>query len=174
MHRHDIAGPAPAIRRATADDLPALHVLLHLYYAEGDVHHPDDEAILQATLNQHPYGFFLAELSPNQLAGCVLFRPLDLPSAAECKRLFVLPQHRGLHLAARLMDTLEAAARAANLRYLYLDSKSNFAAAIAMYRRRGYTDIPRYNQNPEATVFLRKNLSPDQDFAPPTEPPPHR
>jgi hypothetical protein len=30
-----------------------------------------------------------------------------------------------------------------------------------MYRRRGYTDVPRYNHNPEATVFLRKHLAPN-------------
>jgi ribosomal protein S18 acetylase RimI-like enzyme len=152
--------PRATIRRATADDLPALHSLLQRYYAEGDVHHPDDESSLQATLHQHPYGFFLAEFSPQEIAGCVLFRALSIPGAAECKRLFVLPQHRGHHLAALLMDTLEDTARASNLRYLYLDSKDNFAAAIAMYRRRGYTDIPRYNQNPEATIFLRKDLAP--------------
>jgi hypothetical protein len=60
------------------------------------------------------------------------------------------------------MDTLEDAARAANLRWIYLDSKANFATAIAMYSRRGYTDTPRYNQNPEATIFLRKDLQPHE------------
>jgi ribosomal protein S18 acetylase RimI-like enzyme len=160
--------PSPAlIRRATADDLPALHALLQLYYREGDVQHTEDEHSLHATLNQHPYGFFLAELSttpttPAKIAGCVLYRPLDtIPLAAECKRLFVLPQFRGHNIAARLMDTLEDTARASNLRWIYLDSKDNFQAAIAMYRRRGYTDCARYNQNPEATIFLRKDLAPD-------------
>jgi ribosomal protein S18 acetylase RimI-like enzyme len=106
------------IRRATASDLPALHALLQLYYSEGDVHHTEDEQSLHATLNQHPYGFFLAELSPtattaqsaaaNTIAGCVLYRALDtIPQAAECKRLFVLPELRGHYIAARLMDTLE-------------------------------------------------------------------
>ena len=153
--------PSPAsIRRATLADIPDLHDALQRYYAEGDVQHPDDESSLLATLDQRPYGFFLAQLPPpNHLAGCVLLRPLDLPHAAECKRLFVLPEHRGHHLAALLMDALEDAARAANLRYLYLDSKANFQTAIAMYRRRGYTDTLRYNQNPEATVFLRKDLA---------------
>ena len=160
--------PSPAlIRRATADDLRALHALLQLYYREGDVQHTEDEQSLQATLNQHPYGFFLAELSPttdaaDTIAGCVLYRPLpSIPQAAECKRLFVLPQFRGHNIAARLMDTLEDTARASNLRWIYLDSKDIFQAAISMYRRRGYTDTPRYNQNPEATIFLRKDLAPD-------------
>ena len=158
------------IRRATASDLPALHALLQLYYNEGDVHHTEDEQSLHATLNQHPYGFFLAELSPtattaqsaaaNTIAGCVLYRALDtIPQAAECKRLFVLPEFRGHYIAARLMDTLEDTARDSGLRWIYLDSKENFQAAITMYRGRGYTDCPRYNQNAEATIFLRKDLA---------------
>ena len=154
--------PAPTIRRATADDLPALHALLQLYYREGDVQHRDTENSLLTTFDQHPYGFFLAQSSSNEIAGCVLFRALDIPQAAECKRLFVLPQFRGHNLAARLMDTLEDTARAANLRWIYLDSKDIFQAAIAMYRRRGYIDTPRYNQNPEATLFLRKDLQPHE------------
>jgi ribosomal protein S18 acetylase RimI-like enzyme len=159
------AFPRPTSRRATASDLFALHALLQLYYAEGDVHHTEDESSLNAYLHQHSYGFFLAELStapnaPATLAGCVLYRPLaTLPAAAECKRLFVLPEFRGHNLAARLMDTLEDTARAANLRWIYLDSKENFQAAITMYRRRGYTATPRYNKNPQATIFLRKDLT---------------
>jgi ribosomal protein S18 acetylase RimI-like enzyme len=158
--------PPPAlIRRATPADLPALHALLQLYYREGDVRHTEDEHSLRETLNQHPFGFFLAEFpaTPTEIVGCVLYRPLNsIPLAAECKRLFVLPQFRGHSIAARLMDSLEDSARASNLRWIYLDSKDNFQAAIAMYRRRGYTDCPRYNQNPEATLFLRKNLAPHE------------
>ena len=162
--------PAISIRRATASDLPALQALLQRYYIEGDVHHTEDEQSLNAYLHQHPYGFFLAELSPTlttaqsaaatTIAGCVLYRPLeDIPHSAECKRLFVLPEFRGHNIAARLMDTLEDTARASDLRWIYLDSKDNFQAAITMYRRRGYTDTPRYNQNPQATIFLRKDLA---------------
>jgi ribosomal protein S18 acetylase RimI-like enzyme len=154
-----------SIRRATASDLPTLHALLELYYSEGDVHHTEDEHTLNAYLHQHHYGFFLAEFcptpetTPTQIAGCVLYRRLDhIPAAAECKRLFVLPEFRGHSIAARLMDTLEETARASGLRWIYLDSKDNFQAAITMYRRRGYTDTPRYNQNAEATIFLRKDL----------------
>jgi ribosomal protein S18 acetylase RimI-like enzyme len=162
--------PALSIRRATSSDLPALHALLQLYYSEGDVHHTEDEQSLHATLKQYPYGFFLAELSPTPtttqsaaaitIVGCVLYRSLDtIPHAAECKRLFVLPQFRAHNIAARLMDTLEDTARTSGLRWIYLDSKDNFQAAITMYRRRGYTDCPRYNQNAEATIFLRKDLA---------------
>ncbi|MGA8939891.1 MAG: GNAT family N-acetyltransferase [Acidobacteriaceae bacterium] len=154
-----------SIRRATASDLPALQSLLDLYYREGDVQVTEDDDSLRTYLNSDPNGFFVAEQSSaeqpstNEIAGCVLFRRLtSIPQAAECKRLFVLPRFRGHNIAAQLMDTLEATARASNLRWLYLDSKDNFPTAIAMYRRRGYTDTSRYNQNPEATIFLRKDL----------------
>ena len=155
--------PAVSIRRATASDLPALHALLRLYYSEGDVHHTEDEQSLNAYLHQHPYGFFLAELSPTptrrQVAGCVLYRPLDtIPHAAECKRLFVLPKFRGHNIAARLMDTLEDTARASGLRWIYLDSKDNFQAAITMYRRRGYTDCPATTRTPRPPSFSTKIL----------------
>ena len=151
--------PKPIIRRATASDLTALRALLQHYYNEGDVHHSEDEHSPNTYLHQHPYGFFLAERSPNQIAGCVLYRALEIPHAAECKRLFVLPEFRGHNLAARLMDTLEDTARATGIRWIYLDSKDNFQAAITLYRRRGYTDTPRYNQNSQATIFLRKDLA---------------
>ncbi|MGA7159061.1 MAG: GNAT family N-acetyltransferase [Acidobacteriaceae bacterium] len=169
-HQTDNSGIAIPIRRAIPSDLPTLKLLLDLYYREGDVQVTEDEASLHAYLNSAPYGFFVAEHSSaenspaeqpttTELAACVLYRPLDtIPQAAECKRLFVLPAFRGHNIAARLMDTLEDTARASSLHWLYLDSKNNFPTAIAMYRRRGYTDTPRYNQNPEATIFLRKDL----------------
>jgi hypothetical protein len=43
---------------------------------------------------------------------------------------------------------------------MYLDSKPEFSAAIALYRRRGYVECTRYNDNAQATVFLRKSLTP--------------
>ena len=43
--------------------------------------------------------------------------------------------------------------------WMYLDSKPEFAAALALYRRRGYVECPRYNDNAQATVFLSKSLA---------------
>jgi len=83
----------------------------------------------------------------------VLYRSLEsIPHAAECKRLFVLPEFRGRSIASHLMDAIEDAARAAGLRWLYLDSKDDFQAAIAMYRRR-LRECERYNDNPEPQSF---------------------
>ena len=47
----------------------------------------------------------------------------------------------------------------AGMRWMYLDTKPEFATAIALYRRRGYHECARYNDNAQATLFLRKDLS---------------
>ena len=92
-------------------------------------------------------------------AGCVLLRPLpSIALATECKRLYVAPQFRGHGLAGRLMDAAEAHALQAGLDWIYLDSRAEMTTAIALYRRRGYEEIPRFNDNAEAAIFLRKRL----------------
>jgi hypothetical protein len=58
------------------------------------------------------------------------------------------------------MDFIEHQSLAAGYDWMYLDSKDNFTDAIAMYRRLGYSPCERYNDNPQATVFFRKRLTP--------------
>ncbi|MES2392155.1 MAG: GNAT family N-acetyltransferase [Acidobacteriota bacterium] len=146
------------IRRATPADLPNLLPLLDRYYTEWQVQVRDTPAQTLTYLNHPTLGFLVAE-EDNALAACVLLRDLSsIPQATECKRLYVLPTHRGAGLANRLMDAAEAQARAAHLTFLYLDTGNDFAAAIAFYRRRGYEEIPRFNDNPQAAFFFRKAL----------------
>jgi ribosomal protein S18 acetylase RimI-like enzyme len=149
------------LRRATAADLPQLLPLLDRYYTEWHVQVRDTPAQTVTYLNHPTLGFLVAEDEvTNTLAACVLLR--DLPSthhAAECKRLYVSPDFRRQGLADRLMQLAEDQATAAGLHWIYLDSAAEFTTAIALYRRRGYTDTPRFNDNPQATVFLRKSLT---------------
>lgn len=147
------------IRRATASDLPVILNLLRAYFAEWNILCREPEAEVLAAINHPTLGYFLAERH-GRLMGCVLLRPLPaIPAAAECKRLYVLPEARGQGIASQLMETAEAYTLAAGLEWLYLDSKSELTAAIDLYRRRGYEEIPRFNDNAEATIFFRKLLS---------------
>jgi len=160
------------IRRATAEDLSAILALLQHYYTEHDIWLRDPpektaadiagvpgECSLLAGVVAHPQlGFFLAELDGAPV-GCVLLRPLpSIPSATECKRLYVAAEFRGHGIAGKLMDAAEAHARHSGLDWIYLDSRAEMTTAIAMYRRRGYEEIPRFNDNAEAAIFLRKRL----------------
>lgn len=101
-------------------------------------------------------GIWLAYLN-GQAVGCVCLRPLPIvEGASECKRLYVRPEARGHGLAHRLMDDLEAYAKASGYGWVYLDTHDGLPAAIALYDGRDYERCERYNDNPQATVFMRK------------------
>jgi len=146
------------IRRATKADLTSVGALLDNYYTEWDIWQRDPPEMILTYIQYPQLGFLLAEVDAKP-AGCVLLRPLpSIPNAVECKRLFVAPEFRGQRLAALLMDAAENAAREAGSQWVYLDSKAEFTTAIALYRRRGYQEIDRFNDNEQATIFMRKSL----------------
>jgi GNAT superfamily N-acetyltransferase len=156
------SNPNPAvdfsIRRATPTDLPQLTSLLDRYYAEWSVVQRDDPAHISEYLRQPaPFGFLIAE-HDHTLIACVLLRELpSIPATVECKRLYVLPEHRGHGLASRLMDAAESVA-ASSLDWIYLDTGADFTTAQSLYQHRGYQSIDRYNDNPQAAFFFRKRL----------------
>lgn len=146
------------LRRATSEDLSPLLALLERYYAEWSVTQRDTpESIAEYLKQPAPFGFVVAE-DGGDLIGCVLLRKLDsIPSAGECKRLYVVPEQRGKGFASLLMDFVEGFATE-RLDWIYLDTGAGFAAAQALYPARGYESCERYNDNPQATCFYRKRL----------------
>ena len=69
-------------------------------------------------------------------------------SVCELKRLFVLPQFRGLHLGRRLSEELIAFARTRGYNAIYLDTVPEvLPQATVLYTALGFQPIPRYNQN---------------------------
>ena len=148
------------LRRATPDDLAQLTALLERYYTEWYVwEHDPPERVLRYIEQPPPFGYLLAERD-GSLVGCVMLRTIpSIPFAAECKRLFVVPEVRGCSLASQLMDHIESIASAHPLAWIYLDSTEEFTAALSLYRRRGYQECERFNDNSQATFFFRKQLS---------------
>ena len=45
-----------------------------------------------------------------------------------------------------------------NVLAVYLDTKDDLVGAIKLYDRLGYERCARYNDNPQATIFMRKRL----------------
>ncbi|MGL4238783.1 GNAT family N-acetyltransferase, partial [Tabrizicola sp.] len=101
-----------------------------------------------------PNGLFLMATADGSPVGCVA---LSVPNA-EVKRLWIAPTARGLGLARRLMTAIEDEARTLGLTELRLDTNGTLTEAIALYRRTGWTDIPRYNDNPYAQYWFAKTL----------------
>ncbi len=98
--------------------------------------------------------FFLARLDGAAL-GCGALKKLD-DEHGEIKRMWVAPAARGLGIARRLLDALEAQARAAGLDTLRLDTNRHLVEARALYLRSGYVEIAPYNANPYAHHWFEK------------------
>jgi DNA-binding MarR family transcriptional regulator/ribosomal protein S18 acetylase RimI-like enzyme len=144
--------------RATVAQTADARELLKEYYREVDVAQRDTSSAIQSFLRDPDSGLWIAYVG-DAPAGCVVLRPLTcFPSSAECKRLYVRASFRRRGLAEQLLEAMENHARQSELSWIYLDSKDDLKAAIALYRRRGYKPCKRYNENPQATVFLRKSI----------------
>ncbi len=90
--------------------------------------------------------------------GCGGLKPLD-PSTGEIKRMWVAPEARGLGIARRLLAELEAQARKAGMTRVVLDTNRSLVEAQTMYRKAGYRDIDRYNDNDYADFWFEKMLA---------------
>jgi putative acetyltransferase len=80
---------------------------------------------------------------------------------AEIKRMFVRPESRGTGIAHGILQSLEAAARAAQVDALRLETGPLQPAALAFYERHGYTRIPLFGEyvGSEHSVCFGKTLS---------------
>lgn len=92
------------------------------------------------------------------LAGCIGLRKLD-DETCEMKRLYVRPEFRGRHIGDTLIDRIIEDARDIGYRYLLLDTLPFLHSAIHMYQKRGFYEIPAYNDSPaETTIFMKYDL----------------
>lgn len=133
--------------------------LLQEYYEEIGVLVRDTPADIQRIIEDPDGGVWLA-YKGEEAVGCVYLHSLtSIPLATECKRLYVKPSARRQGVAQGLLDALEPYARSRGFKRIYLDSKSDLPVAIRLYASRGYLSCERYNDNPQATVFMVKDLA---------------
>jgi len=150
--------PAIKIVRATPSQGVEAELLLNQYYEAVDVMKRDTPAAIADYLSDEASGLWIAYVDEFP-GGCVVLRPLPtIEAATECKRLYVRPQFRGRGIADALLDVMEEYALEKASEWVYLDSKDDLKDALRIYVRRGYQPCERYNDNPQATVFLRKRL----------------
>lgn len=101
---------------------------------------------------------------------CVVARLRGLPigcgalklhgaAPAELKRMWVDPSSRGLGVARRLLESLEALARENGVRVLHLETNRALTEAIELYRRAGFAEVAPFNDEPYAHHWFEKELS---------------
>lgn len=104
-----------------------------------------------------PAGVLLVARLDGQPIGCGALK-VHARRFGEIKRMWVAPDARGLGIAQRLLDALEAQAAGLGLGIVRLDTHRSLTAARALYARNGYKEIARYNDNPYAHHWFEKRL----------------
>jgi GNAT superfamily N-acetyltransferase len=104
-----------------------------------------------------PAGAFLIARVGGEPAGCGALKTHS-PGIGEIMRMWVDREHRGLGIGARLLDFLESHAAGLGHHTVRLYTNRSLDEAKAMYRSRGYEEIPRYNDDPYANHWFEKRL----------------
>src|SRR5436309_5859636 len=104
-------------------------------------------------------GFWLMCQS-DQIVGTVAIRRLAA-DVAEVKRLNVTADHRGRGFGDRLFQHALAHAATIGYRTIRLDTVRNPGPARHLFEKYGFCEIPRYNDNPAADLFMELRLPHD-------------
>jgi GNAT superfamily N-acetyltransferase len=141
---------------------PAARHCLAAYYAELDRRFPGGFAVEQShdpdrRQLTRPRGAFIVAFAGEDPAGCVALKG-TCPDYSEIKRMWIAPESRGTGLARVLIEAAEAMARELGVTLLRLDTNSALPDAIAIYRHWGWSEIPRFNDDPYAEVFFEKRI----------------
>lgn len=146
------------IERASLERIDEAYAIVREYYEAVGVVVRDDAESFARDYFGGGSGVWLA-FEDATVVGCIALRPLpQMDRAGEIKRMYMKPEARGQGIAERLLKALEDYAAEAGYRTLYLDTKDDLTTAIRFYQRHGYEPCERYNENPQATMFMRKRL----------------
>lgn len=105
-----------------------------------------------------PRGRLYLALADGKTAGCIALRQLD-DARCEMKRLYVRPEFRNLGIGHRLTEQILSDAKSAGYHEILLDTLPFLNQAIAMYRRIGFREIPKYNNSPlDSSIYMSLKL----------------
>jgi DNA-binding MarR family transcriptional regulator/GNAT superfamily N-acetyltransferase len=104
-----------------------------------------------------PAGVLLLASLRGEPIGCGAVK-LHGAEPAEIKRMWIAPAARGLGLGRRLLGELETWAVEHGARVLHMETNSVLHEAISLYRSTGYEEVPAFNAEPFADVWLEKRV----------------
>ena len=141
---------------------PAAIELIAALDAELDQRYPEEGANffeLEAGEVAPDSGAFVIAFVNDTPAGCGAVRRID-DLAFEIKRMYVVPSFRGRGIARAVLATLETEAQDLGASRLVLETGDRQPEALALYRRSGYSPIPRFGQYVDSplSVCMAKEL----------------
>jgi putative acetyltransferase len=115
--------------------------------------------LLSVEALRQPNVTFLTAGVDGEVAGCGAFVNQG-GEYAEIKRMFVLPEFRGLKLGRRILEELENLARASGLALARLETGIHQPEALLLFERAGYQrrgPFGDYSEDP-LSIFMEKKL----------------
>lgn len=141
----------PAVARELADYLSFIGDALDGEGLDHDIAHWQEEYDGRT-------GVLLLVADPaGEVVGTAAVRLLE-PGLGELKRMWLRPSRQGRGLGRRLMDACLDEARRLGCRALRLDTQARMEAAVHLYRAYGFSEIPRYNDNRRADIWMERAL----------------
>lgn len=118
-----------------------------------------DPAEADPELYQPPYGLFLVGYCHRRAACCGGFRGYGA-GTVEIKKMYTIPELRGLGLGVAIIEELERRAIATGAQQAILETGVRNTAALRLYRHVGYRSTARYVQgrDPAINRAFVKNL----------------
>jgi GNAT superfamily N-acetyltransferase len=104
-----------------------------------------------------PAGYFVVARLDGVPAGCGALKVNDA-KIGEIKRMWTAPSARGLGVARRVLDALEAKAIEVGITTLRLETNKALHEAQALYRGSGYLEVAPFNGEPYAHHWFEKQL----------------
>ena len=107
---------------------------------------------------EQPGAAFVLAREGGEAIACAALRPLSA-QIAEVKRMYVRPEMRRKGVAQQLMATLEQIARDGGFNEIWLETGLPQVAAIRLYEKLGYTQIPPYGEykhEPDSVCYAKR------------------
>jgi GNAT superfamily N-acetyltransferase len=142
---------AAAVRRELAAYLDYIGDALDADGLDHDIAHWQDE------YDGRRGALLLVVDAAEEVVGTAAVRVLE-PGVAELKRMWLRPAARGQGLAQPLLDKCLDEGRRLGCQTMRLDSQAKLAAAVKLYRANGFREIPIYNDNPRADIWMEREL----------------
>jgi len=147
------------VYRATKEQAELAYAIVQEYYEAAAVVVRENREKFEKEYFGEGAGVWLAE-AEEQIVGCVALRRLStIAGSGEIKRMYVKPEYRGMGISRLLLAALEQYASKSGYLWLYLDTAASMKAAASFYKREGFVECERYNENPQAALFMRKALA---------------
>ena len=155
-----MAGFVHPVRRATAEEMPAVGRMLHDFNLEFEDATPGPEALATRVRELQERRNFVVLLAGTGPDGLVIlrFRPSIWTEGLECyiAELYVRPARRRQGLGRALMLEAMTVARAKGADYMDLGTSEDDVAARALYESLGFSNRERLPDGPVMYVYERE------------------